>query len=279
MADGPWLFTASMQAADAGRAWVVADNGLWRTDDGGASWRVVEDGNSAMDFHIIDRDHAWTRTCGIYTCADSFRYSNDGGEMWDTRPLPVSDGLTFVTRDVGFAMKYEDQSCPERCSFALIGTTDGGRTWSELYRSSLSLSNFAFIDARHGWAAGQDGVTGVSSIVATSDGGRTWAREIELPGGVYTPGNGILSHGDRATVRLQVGGGLLVTSRVIMFEREIDRGTNPIVLPDTGDGSAAANGTASIAMAASAMLLLAGLIISHRTRRRMGCKAMRRNVR
>jgi photosystem II stability/assembly factor-like uncharacterized protein len=278
-AAGAWLYTSSMQAADASRAWVVADNGLWRTDDGGASWRMVEDGNSAMDFHVIDRDHAWTRTCGIFTCVESFRYSSDGGETWETRPLPVSDGLTFVTREVGFAMKYENQSCPATCSFTLIGTIDGGRTWRDLYRSSLSLSNFAFVDALHGWAAAQDGISGASSIVGTNDGGRTWTRETELPGGVYSPGNGILIHGDRATVRLQVGGGVLPASRMIMFERTLDRAVNPIVLPDTGRGRDSPAGATETVAGAAALLLLGAGIISHRTRRRTGCEARRGHIR
>jgi hypothetical protein len=176
-------------------------------------------------------------------------------------------------------MKYENQSCPATCSFTLIGTIDGGRTWRDLYRSSLSLSNFAFVDALHGWAAAQDGISGASSIVGTNDGGRTWTRETELPGGVYSPGNGILIHGDRATVRLQVGGGVLATSRMIMFERTLDRAVNPIVLPDTGRGRDSPAGATETVAGAAALLLLGAGIISHRTRRRTGCEARRGHIR
>ena len=50
---------------------------------------------------------------------------------------------------------------------------DQGRTWSQsLTPTHALLTGVAFVDARHGWAVGHDGV-----IIATSDGGQTWTRQ------------------------------------------------------------------------------------------------------
>ena len=49
-------------------------------------------------------------------------------------------------------------------------STDRGRTWTEVFVADETLVSVAFLDARHGVAAGEAGL-----VVETLDGGRTWS--------------------------------------------------------------------------------------------------------
>jgi photosystem II stability/assembly factor-like uncharacterized protein len=231
--DGPWWYISTLQPADATRAWVVADNGLWRSDDAGATWRLLQDGNSAGNYAFVGRDFGYSRTCGIYQCTETFRVSYDGGVTWETRPLPTSDGLTFVTPDVGFAMRFEGiQDCP--CTFPLTTTTDGGRTWNDVARLPFHLGNFTFTDARNGWALGGYEGTDRSAVHRTTDGGRTWTVDLLLP--EYTYAQELMLHGDRLSVHAGAGG-FGCNHHVFIYERVIASPTTPpVVPPNTGAG-------------------------------------------
>jgi photosystem II stability/assembly factor-like uncharacterized protein len=271
-ANGNWTFISALepspQPGDGDRAWVVADNGLWRTSDGGASWQFIEAGNSAYMYSAIDHNHGYTRICPPYQCQDSFRFTSDGGDTWETRPLPLSDGLIFVTPDVGFAEKYEphNASCP--CSFPLIGTTDGGRTWDEIARLDTTLRQFIFTDARHGWALGQSSTAPyASNVMVTSDGGHTWDIELTLPAGPY--GVDLQLHGGVLTLRAGAGS-FGLDDRTFLYERAVATATRPPVIPpDAGTGPDAGSPPWR-ALALAAALLGASLIVLGRRPRRTG---------
>jgi photosystem II stability/assembly factor-like uncharacterized protein len=50
----------------------------------------------------------------------------------------------------------------------VLGTSDGGRTWTTQYAGPAGLYQVDFIDASHGWAVGANG------LLRTANGGATW---------------------------------------------------------------------------------------------------------
>jgi photosystem II stability/assembly factor-like uncharacterized protein len=60
---------------------------------------------------------------------------------------------------------------------SIYSTTDGGRSWAELYQDPFPVLSLDFVSGKEGWAGTENG------ILTTQDGGRTWAR---LPGGKVT---------------------------------------------------------------------------------------------
>jgi photosystem II stability/assembly factor-like uncharacterized protein len=60
------------------------------------------------------------------------------------------------------------------CAFGVHGiwhTVDKGTTWTlQLLLPGISLNDWVFVDAQHGWVVGDDG-----TVVATSDGGSNWS--------------------------------------------------------------------------------------------------------
>jgi photosystem II stability/assembly factor-like uncharacterized protein len=73
-------------------------------------------------------------------------------------PVPGLAAVQFVSPSQGWAAG----------AGRVMGTTDGGRTWTRQYSGSVPLDQVDFIDTTHGWAAGTDG------LLRTADGGATW---------------------------------------------------------------------------------------------------------
>jgi hypothetical protein len=258
--DGPWWFISTFQAADSTRAWAVADNGLWRTDDAGVTWLLLEEGNSAGNYHFVGRDFGYSTTCGIYRCEESFRVTDDGGVTWEPRPMPMQDGLTFVTPDVGFAMRYEGNTeCP--CTFPLMGTTDGGRTWTDLTRLHTHLMNFTFIDARTGWATGGGTDRERSHVYHTTDGGRTWTIDLSLPVNSYPMD--LALHGETLTLRAGMGAVQGLDDHAYLYERNVDlTPTPPVTPPDAGTGPQQPTGAPHLLAALTLTLTAAALAVA-----------------
>lgn len=57
----------------------------------------------------------------------------------------------------------------------VIGSDDGGRQWTQArVPVQVGLTALAFVDERHGWAAGHFG-----SLLASADGGRSWTLQLD----------------------------------------------------------------------------------------------------
>ncbi|HSM04462.1 MAG TPA: hypothetical protein VK858_07560 [Longimicrobiales bacterium] len=104
--------------------------------------------------------------------------SVDGGDSWVTGVVAGLDTLQF--RDV-HAFDADTALLLSAGTGALsriVRTTDGGATWSEVFRMDHPdgfLDCMDFWDARRGLAYG-DAVDGELYLLATDDGGRTWDR-------------------------------------------------------------------------------------------------------
>ena len=246
-----------LDAVDAQTAWISADDGLWRTADAGNSWQLLNGESGPWEF--IDRNFGFARSCE--SCDRQFPVTHDGGVTVEMRPLPYFPYPSFfLTPRIGWATG-EIRDDAGGCGFcwAVYRTTDGARTWDEMWRSDREfISEVVFIDAAHGWGvqgrAGPDG--GVGGVASTADGGRTWTTELTGVGGELIARDGRLWSVSSAQ---PVFGGGLYASRTTVWRRDIAGG---ITLPDSGDGTRAARHDVALALtlalAGAAALLAAG---------------------
>ena len=185
---------------------------LYRTDDGGATWKPVAlpdasgaRGVCAIDILAIDTVNAGNRlrkelvfVGGRVNGPASLFASDNGGTSWKRIALPPQVAMIldvkFLDPSTGFVFAGTDPDAAK--SHGLIAkTVDGGRTWKTVYESKRMYEltwKGTFPSRRVGYAtlqnysaqAARDPATGVTAdpkryVVKTEDGGDTW-RELPM---------------------------------------------------------------------------------------------------
>jgi photosystem II stability/assembly factor-like uncharacterized protein len=148
---------------------------IWKTTDGGQSWRDMLYGIDSRfaNIHFTDDLNGLAVSQGARDSADVF-LTSDGGESWrlHTRvhaPVPMYNTLAFGDAQMGcFAVSnYYDQG-----NASLMRTTDRGLSWEpkSFGAGMIYVSDLVFIDDRNGW--GIDEMT--RTIKKTTSGGQRW---------------------------------------------------------------------------------------------------------
>lgn len=164
---------ASVAFADASVGVTAVGRKVFRTTNGGASWRAVRT-LPGVAFDVVP---AGCRTMFLLYDGSTGTHldrSDDAGATWRR---VVSNGtafraLGFVTPRVGFAI----ESFPDEPGGLVWKTTDGGANWRRIARQPG--------DAVFTIAAAANGVTlaGLNNGVARStDGGATWTMAVTTP--------------------------------------------------------------------------------------------------
>ncbi len=108
---------------------------LFRTEDGGATWRFLTRTGSqpgdmplssyARDLFFLDAQHGW-----LSTAKGDLLMTRDGGKSWSRLPGLGGDvvNLQFLSPQQGFAVVKESPDTSR-----LLVTFDGGKTWVERY--------------------------------------------------------------------------------------------------------------------------------------------------
>jgi len=157
--------------ADIG--WMTDFRSLYRTLDGGNSWKKVEiaDGAEVQSVYFSDVQNGWAGGWDgdIY-------HTTDAGQTWQKQKTGVDyqiQQIFFVDDRHGWATAFICYADLRRMA-ALIKTSDGGETWEILSSveadSPRAVTSLVFVSANEGW--------GIDSwqynIVHTVDGGKTW---------------------------------------------------------------------------------------------------------
>ena len=204
----------SLACVDASHAWAVGEGGvLTFTTDGGATWQLrYLEGSSSPQFCAVeftDGLHGWAvDTYGAVAA------TVDGGDSW--QPIQqdvVSYGITDVavsggslllaaprgtvlsrplaggawtTEDTGlrgslYALAPRGDGLVAAGQAGALATRGAGGGWVSRWRGcDVEFQNASFVDAKHGWAAGQkSGGESVAVLYATTDGGRTWVDQLQ----------------------------------------------------------------------------------------------------
>ncbi len=269
---GPWFLFDTLYPIDDVRLWAVADNRVWRTDNGGSTWtKLRDDGEVGRHYRFLGANFAYSiPECRGFDCDDTFAVTVDGGNTWEARPIPVLDygSLSFITPAIGFALRGCERR--SRCPHPQVPvrTTDGGRTWHEFDPPS-ALGQFTFIDADRGWAIGGGAEQYRDYVYATADGGITWNVEFTIPEPASPAG--LTLHGDRLTLHAQRGYIQGLDAHTYFFERTVDGNSGSITGPITGTGGGSSPSSRTWSLAAIAGLLALGVLaagatVRHKTR-------------
>lgn len=182
---------------NASVGWAAGHKGtIIRTTDAGASWTAQLGGDPQSSdrnvrlIRFVDERHGWAIQGTPGTVEKLLRTSD--GESWEeigTPPRGVTD-LAFTSRTVGFAAA--DPPTGSSYSGVIHGTTDGGRTWKNIWTCSAKVSlgglnkqvgcriaQFHFVTPAVGYAVARSIGFGMGSeppplVARTSDGGMTW---------------------------------------------------------------------------------------------------------
>jgi photosystem II stability/assembly factor-like uncharacterized protein len=185
----------SLQFIDEEQGWLVQGRKLWRTTNGGRSWKVVFTSNvriggrdgSISNFQFINAHTGWLiSTYKMYK-------TEDGGNTWNVlnQPIPYNydDGLpvgiinfkflkdgkrgwvlgdeyrpiTRKERKLGFYPYTRYASIDDKKVLAslIYYTDDGGHSWSRQHIVSnwYDLGDIYALDEKHAWAVGLAGVS------------------------------------------------------------------------------------------------------------------------
>jgi photosystem II stability/assembly factor-like uncharacterized protein len=162
--------------------WVLRENQLLWTDDGGSNWRDISPEQvEILGVHFNSLDLGWAggrRLLPNGTASLSVFNTSDAGKTWSETSLRQfsldeaweleSATFDFVDQHTGWlALKLHSGS---NFSFGrLLATEDGGVTWQE---RKLPLGEpVVFIDAQNGWTAGGP----LDKVYHTNDGGLSWS--------------------------------------------------------------------------------------------------------
>jgi len=188
----------------------AASGGVWKSSDGGTTFKPVFDKQPVQSIGAIAIDHndnntvwvgsgeAWTRNSvsvgnGIYK-------STDGGETWNNMGLPNSERISKIiidpkSSDTVYAC-VPGKLWSDSADRGLYKTSDGGKSWNLVLKGSnlstgcsmISMdpkdSNVLFAGLwdfrRKGWTFrsggnGPEAPSG-SGLFRSADGGRTWTE-------------------------------------------------------------------------------------------------------
>ncbi len=177
---------ASFHLLTADEGWILLDQQLYWTRNGGKSWLLIPpaplskgDTQRIATAFFLDTQRGWV-VAAEFLSNLSIGRTLDTGASWQTRSLSLlSPGdpdafvaavhLYFVDAQTGWLVTRRATSSNFDVG-ALFKTTDGGDTWTRLSIPIGDPVYFATPDL--GWVAG--GATH-DQIFATRDGGRTWS--------------------------------------------------------------------------------------------------------
>ena len=156
---------ARLVFTDAQHGWVFGETGaLFATTDGGAHWIPQR---SATNHLLLGGAVANDGRGFLVGAGGTILRSNDYGATWQSLSLrnsaPARLSAVSVIGNIAWTVGGD----------RIFRTIDSGRTWSiQQLNTSANLFDIKFIDAKEGWAVGNQGM-----LLHTSDGGMRWSVE------------------------------------------------------------------------------------------------------
>lgn len=142
----------------------ISLSGIARTEDGTSQISLLVDLRAILEkdprYSTLFTDMFFFRS-GIgwfVTHRGELGKTVDGGKHWNVQQETITDGLFFVSPDIGWGYSF--------VSVGLKRTINGGESWKYVDRD---VRRVHFLDPSHGW-----GIEGRRRIVSTRDGGDTW---------------------------------------------------------------------------------------------------------
>ncbi len=167
-----------LQFVDDSTGWIIADDNLQQSTDGGITWNEVVSHYGQDPIKFFNRNLGWSWEPGFDT--SHFRKTTNGGRTWVNLSSAVHRNiLDFIAPDTNNIWGIFEN--------AVYHSSDGGRNWSLRYQQQTNRgrdSYFIYSDFLNQQAllAVCDG-----SLIVTSDGGTTWRVVVDNFSQGYNP--------------------------------------------------------------------------------------------
>jgi photosystem II stability/assembly factor-like uncharacterized protein len=193
----PNLDFIALEMINAQSGWAVTEQAVVRTGDGGLTWNGlnlpdVTDIGYNSTFFALDENIAWVLAADPQAPvhAGTLYRTEDGGQHWDSIPVPFSGGkLDFVNAEQGWMMLSLGVATGSM-GVSIFRTGDGGATWAEVYTNDPSLSdagdslpfsgiksNLIAKDGQTAWVAGVIYAPETIYLYKSTDGGQSWVSQ------------------------------------------------------------------------------------------------------
>jgi len=167
------------------RGWMASPKGIWLTDDGADTWRMVFRGTSwrVFEFH--------NATDGIITLVESIDRrtlrsyrTRDAGTTWEPCGTPDFDltpqNYYFLNSNDGWGLAHINHASG-KVNDILVRTTDGGCSWKKLWLNTrqpeAEYRVVYFLNAHDGYLIEEDeGEGSRNHFYRTYDGGKSWSK-------------------------------------------------------------------------------------------------------
>jgi photosystem II stability/assembly factor-like uncharacterized protein len=181
-------YSFSMQALNEKEIWISSKEKMWRTRDGGKTWKLVYNGGKSkyditydiVHYQFINSEVGWMLLIkGVNSDFSMQLYkTEDGGDTWQRMAQPIDENFVsfqFLDELHGWSAgtvlrripKNEARFIRPRNIFlgkdalyaAIYYTEDGGKSWRQQLIPSRpnSITDLSMLDAEHGWAWGDAG--------------------------------------------------------------------------------------------------------------------------
>lgn len=155
---------------DHNTGWLVGNGIVLKSTDGGNSWidQIINPQFKLTSCFFTDTLTGWV-------IGNVILHTTDGGLSWEPQHGPVVGhyrSINFSDSLNGWiAGKYGSPSHQGK----LIRSSDGGKTWFEIFNSGHPLTCVFFADGLNGWLSNEKG-----NIRRTTDGGANWFNAYDL---------------------------------------------------------------------------------------------------
>jgi photosystem II stability/assembly factor-like uncharacterized protein len=154
---------------------------IYRTDDGGKSWRAMETIRKNLSdsrLFFLNEEMGWLTATSSEPLS-----TRDGGTSWthmmipeNFRPRSVFWNNSRVGWLVGYSSQDVNAAWPREGESAAFRTTDGGKTWEQVKQDTQQpfFDRVVFHNEKEGWIIGRE------KVYLTRDGGKSWNLLVEL---------------------------------------------------------------------------------------------------
>ena len=174
-----WHTITDIQFVDANTGYMLDNNSIFKTTDGGITWLGEQPNQTNMCFktslHFLDAQNGFV---GGSMCFQGATIGNKVNGIWDT--VEVIGGWDADEQIRGFDFRTSQLGLAVGPKSTIYRTIDGGATWDSVYSSldTIQLSDVAFINDTMVYATYAK--TGLEGAIVSYNAGLTWQRDLGL---------------------------------------------------------------------------------------------------
>ncbi len=183
---------------DESHGWGRAEQGFYRTLDGGQTWQLLSPpfnaGETSVSASFYSAETIYLLVSNPETFAGRLIQTNNGGQDWQQNDVPFSNAKIIALNPTALFAAVDLGAAAGSQGIAIYQSLDGGQNWQKNFAhvpgetSTASLpfggqkSMPAFLDAQLGFIGGSRPVENDIFFYRTPDAGRSWTLQpLPLP--------------------------------------------------------------------------------------------------